>query len=121
MKARAREEHPLLYGGCRLQAFVDHAEWADGVPRCRGTCLILVKRDPPINPVLDNHGVHHAFAVAHDEYSAALEHLCAHSVEISFEEDRQGGVLNGPRAYFHDPDGTVLEFIDLTSYAGNPS
>jgi hypothetical protein len=28
-------------------------------------------------------------------------------------------VLNGPRAYFHDPDGTVLEFIDLTSYAGN--
>jgi hypothetical protein len=25
---------------------------------------------------------------------------------------------NGPRAYFHDPDGTVLEFIDLTSYAG---
>ena len=34
------------------------------------------------------------------------------------EEDRQGGVVNGPRAYFHDPDGTVLEFIDLTSYAG---
>ena len=27
-------------------------------------------------------------------------------------------VVNGPRAYFHDPDGTVLEFIDLTSYAG---
>jgi len=38
--------------------------------------------------------------------------------KITFEEDRQGGVLNGPRAYFHDPDGTVLEFIDLTSYAG---
>jgi catechol-2,3-dioxygenase len=31
-----------------------------------GTCLILVKRNPPINPVPDNHsGVHHAFAVAH--------------------------------------------------------
>ena len=42
----------------------------------------------------------------------------APGVEITFEEDRQGGVLNGPRAYFHDPDGTVLEFIDLTSYAG---
>jgi hypothetical protein len=39
-------------------------------------------------------------------------------VEITFEEDRQGGVINGPRAYFRDPDGTVLEFIDLTSYAG---
>jgi catechol 2,3-dioxygenase-like lactoylglutathione lyase family enzyme len=45
----------------------------------------------------------------------------ARGVEITFEEDRQGGVLNGPRAYFHDPDGTVLEFIDLTSYAGSPS
>jgi catechol 2,3-dioxygenase-like lactoylglutathione lyase family enzyme len=87
-----------------------------------GTCLILVKRDPPINPVPDNHGgVHHALAVAHDEYTAALEHLRAHGVQITFEEDRQGGVLNGPRAYFHDPDGTVLEFIDLTSYAGNLS
>ena len=43
------------------------------------------------------------------------------AVEITFEADRQGGVLNGPRAYFHDPDGTVLEFIDLTSYAGRPS
>jgi catechol 2,3-dioxygenase-like lactoylglutathione lyase family enzyme len=78
-----------------------------------------VKRDAPINPVRDNHGgVHHAFAIAHDDYQAALDHLRAHGVEITFEEDRQGGVLNGPRAYFHDPDGTVLEFIDLTSYAG---
>ena len=86
-----------------------------------GTCLILVKREAPINAVPDDHGgVHHAFAVAHDEYQAALDHLRAHDVPITFEEDRQGGVLNGPRAYFHDPDGTVLEFIDLTSYAGNP-
>jgi catechol 2,3-dioxygenase-like lactoylglutathione lyase family enzyme len=85
-----------------------------------GTCLILVKRDPPpINPVLDDHGgVHHSFAVANEEYKAALDHLRAHGVEITFEDDRQGGVVNGPRAYFHDPDGTVLEFIDLTSYAG---
>ena len=83
-----------------------------------GTCLILVKRDPPINPVPDNHGgVHHAFAIAHNNYQAALDHLRGHGVEITFEEDRQGGVLNGPRAYFHDPDGTVLEFIDLTGYA----
>jgi catechol 2,3-dioxygenase-like lactoylglutathione lyase family enzyme len=85
-----------------------------------GTCLILVKRGPPINPVLDDHGgVHHSFAITHDEYKAALGHLRAHGVEITFEEDRQGGVVNGPRAYFHDPDGTVLEFIDLTSYAGS--
>jgi catechol 2,3-dioxygenase-like lactoylglutathione lyase family enzyme len=87
-----------------------------------GTCLILVKRDPPINLVLEDHGgVHHSFAIAHGEYRAALDHLRAHGVEITFEEDRQGGVLDGPRAYSHDPDGTVLEFIDLTSYAGSGS
>jgi catechol 2,3-dioxygenase-like lactoylglutathione lyase family enzyme len=84
-----------------------------------GTCLILVRRDPPINPVPESHGgVHHSFAVAHEDYEAALDHLRAKGVEITFEEDRQGGVVNGPRAYFLDPDGTVLEFIDLTSYAG---
>jgi catechol 2,3-dioxygenase-like lactoylglutathione lyase family enzyme len=84
-----------------------------------GVCVILVKRDPPINPLRDNHGgVHHSFGIAQGQYRAALDHLRAHGVEITFEEDRQGGVINGPRAYFNDPDGTVLEFIDLTSYAG---
>ena len=47
------------------------------------TCLMLVKRDASINPVLDDHGgVHHSFAVAHEEYKAALDHLRAHGVEI---------------------------------------
>jgi hypothetical protein len=69
-----------------------------------GTCLILMKRDPPINHVLDDHGdVHHSFVIAHEGYPAALDHLRAHGVEIAFEEDRQGGVVNGPRAYFHIP------------------
>jgi catechol 2,3-dioxygenase-like lactoylglutathione lyase family enzyme len=87
-----------------------------------GTCLILVKREPPINRAAEDHGgVHHAFAVAHEDYAAALDQLRANGVEITFEEDRQGGVIDGPRAYFHDPDGTVLEFIDLTSYAGAKS
>jgi glyoxylase I family protein len=103
--------HLQTVGGERM-AFLDAA----------GTCLILVKRDPPINPVQCDHGgVHHSFAIADGQYNAALDHLRAHGVKITFEEDRQGGVLNGPRAYFHDPDGTVLEFIDLTSYAGHPS
>jgi catechol 2,3-dioxygenase-like lactoylglutathione lyase family enzyme len=103
--------------GCRHLATVAHGTMA--FLDAAGTCLILVKREPPINLTAENHGgVHHAFAVAHQDYAAALDHLRAHGVEITFEEDRQGGVINGPRAYFHDPDGTVLEFIDLTSYAG---
>ena len=85
-----------------------------------GVCVILVKRDPPIDPMRDDHGgVHHSFGIAKGEYQAALDHLRQNGVEITFEEDRQGGVINGPRAYFYDPDGTVLEFIDLTSYAGS--
>ena len=84
-----------------------------------GVCVILAKQAPPINPVLDDHeGVHHSFAVDSDAYQAALDHLRANDVEVFFEEDRQGGVVNGPRAYFRDPDGTVLEYIDLTSYMG---
>ena len=106
--------------GCRHLATVARGTMA--FLDAAGTCLILVKRDPPINPVAENHGgVHHSFIVAHDDYRAALDHLRAHSVEVTFEEDRQGGVVNGPRAYFRDPDGTVLEFIDLTSYSGKGS
>ena len=82
-----------------------------------GTCLILVKQDTPVNPVLqDGEGVHHSFAIAEGKYDAALARLKAHGVQLIGEEDRQGGVVNGPRAYFRDPDGTVLEFINLTSY-----
>lgn len=98
--------HLATVGGGTM-AFLDAA----------GTCVILVKREPPINPRPEDHGgVHHSFAVA--DYPAALDHLRQSGVEITFEEDRQNGVVNGPRAYFHDPDGTVLEFIELTSYAG---
>jgi catechol 2,3-dioxygenase-like lactoylglutathione lyase family enzyme len=82
-----------------------------------GVCVILVKHDPPINPTLDDsEGVHHSFILDSKDYKPALDHLRKNGVEVFFEEDRQGGVVNGPRAYFRDPDGTALEFIDLTSY-----
>lgn len=86
-----------------------------------GMCLILCKHDAPINPTLDDHnGVHHSFMVAdNDAYQAAIANLQENGVEVFFEEDRQGGVVNGPRCYFRDPDGTVLEYIDLTSYSGD--
>jgi catechol 2,3-dioxygenase-like lactoylglutathione lyase family enzyme len=67
--------------GCRHLSTVPggHMAFLDAA----GTCLILVKRDAPINAVRDDHGgVHHAFAVAHDEYKAALDHLRARGVEI---------------------------------------
>jgi len=83
---------------------------------CGGDCIILAKSDAKIDP--DDHDVHHAFIVDPDEYDAAKEQLKASGVEVFFEEDRQGGAVNGPRAYFHDPDGNVLEIINLTGYKG---
>ncbi len=82
-----------------------------------GVCLILVKQERPVNPVLhDSEGVHHSFAIEEGKFAAAVERLKKNGVELIGEEDRQGGVVNGPRVYFRDPDGTVLEFINLTSY-----
>jgi catechol 2,3-dioxygenase-like lactoylglutathione lyase family enzyme len=84
-----------------------------------GVCIILCKHDAPINPSLDDHnGVHHSFMLKSEDYGPAIKALQDKGVEVFFEEDRQGGVVNGPRCYFRDPDGTVLEYIDLTSYAG---
>jgi len=87
-----------------------------------GVCLILVKQYEPVNPVLHNsEGVHHSFTIAPGQFEGAIARLKAHGVEVIGEEDRQGGVVNGPRVYFRDPDGTVLEFINLTSYVTDPT
>lgn len=103
--------------GCRHLATVDGGKLS--FLDAGGVCVILARQDPPINRELDNHnGVHHSFMLASEDYRTALDHLRANDVEVFFEEDRQGGIVNGPRAYFRDPDGTVLEYIDLTSYAG---
>lgn len=83
-----------------------------------GVCLILVRQDGKVNSTLqDQDGVHHSFNIEPGKFDAAVARLKANGVEVFFEEDRQGGVVNGPRVYFRDPDGTVLEFINLTSYA----
>jgi glyoxylase I family protein len=88
-----------------------------------GVCLLLIKRPAPINkgPPEMSDGVHHAFMLDADEYQSAVEGLRARGVDVFFEEDRRGGVIDGPRAYFRDPDGTTLEFINRTAYAGERS
>src|SRR5215471_13113068 len=78
--------------GCRLLSTTPNGQMV--FLDAAGTCLILVKRNPPINRMPDNQGgVHHAFAIAHEDYEGALDHLRAHGVKITFEEYRQGGVL----------------------------
>ena len=82
-----------------------------------GDCVILAKSNARIDP--QDHDLHHAFIVDADDYEDAKAFLEKKGIDVFFEEDRQGGAVNGPRAYFHDPDGNVLEIINLTSYKGN--
>jgi catechol 2,3-dioxygenase-like lactoylglutathione lyase family enzyme len=87
-----------------------------------GVCVLLIKRPAPIVRELeDSFGVHHAFMVGADEYEEAVGRLRANGVEIFFEEDRRVGVIRGPRAYFRDPDGTALEYINRTGYGAMTS
>jgi len=82
-----------------------------------GVCVILGRHEPPINPVLDDHGgIHHSFVIDTDAYQAALDHLRANDIEVFFEEDRPPPAnFSGRRAYFHDPDRNVIEIIDWTN------
>lgn len=82
-----------------------------------GDCVILATVDKPISTARERN-IHHAFKVAHEDYELARKELTAKGVKIEYEEDRQGGAVNGPRFYFADPDGNMLEIIDLTSYKG---
>ena len=84
-----------------------------------GDCVILTKTQNPISTAKEK-DIHHAWVVDHEDYENAVKALKEdNNIEFLFDEDRQGGAVNGPRAYFHDPDGNVLEIIDLTSYKGN--
>ena len=83
-----------------------------------GDCVILCRVDEPPNTA-HVQDIHHAWVVEHEDYERALKEIQERDdIEYMFEEDRQGGAVNGPRAYFKDPDGNVLEIIDLTSYKG---
>jgi glyoxylase I family protein len=86
-----------------------------------GVCLLLIKRPAPVAKGLDegSDGVHHAFIIEESQYQSAKDELRKKGVEIFFEEDRRGGIIDGPRFYFRDPDGTPLEFINRTHYAQN--
>ena len=84
-----------------------------------GDCVILAKTENPISTAGER-DIHHAWVVEHDDYEGAVKALQERDdIEFHFEEHRQGGAVNGPRAYFSDPDGNMLEIIDLTSYVGN--
>jgi catechol 2,3-dioxygenase-like lactoylglutathione lyase family enzyme len=83
-----------------------------------GVCVLLIKKPAPVakGPLEMSDGVHHAFIIDAAEYAGAVAALRGRGVDVFFEEDRRGGVIDGPRAYFRDPDGNTLEYIDRTFY-----
>ena len=87
-----------------------------------GVCVLLIKKPAPIHqgPLDLSDGVHHAFMLDAADYQAAVDRLRKNGVDVFFEEDRRGGTIDGPRAYFRDPDGTVLEYINRTAYVTTP-
>ncbi len=71
------------------------------------------------NPITLNaegrHEIHSAFRVTPQTYDETLKVLPGKGVEIFKQEDRRAGVFVGRSAYIRDPDGNVIEFIDLKS------
>jgi catechol 2,3-dioxygenase-like lactoylglutathione lyase family enzyme len=69
------------------------------------------------NPITLNaegrHEIHSAFRVTPQIFEETLRLLPAKGIEIFKQEDRQQGVFVGRSAYIRDPDGNVIEFIDL--------
>jgi catechol 2,3-dioxygenase-like lactoylglutathione lyase family enzyme len=99
----------LLRGGDRLAFF-----------RSGKDHVVLAKTDvPPSAAAVRN--VHHAFIVESRDFDESLAFLRSSNVEVVFEEERSGdSVFAGRSAYFHDPDGNVLEIIDLAATAFRP-
>lgn len=82
--------------------------------RCGDDLFVLTRSEKPIDPNPPNrHEIHTAFLVRGADYDAALHTLGTHGVRVFLEENRERGTFQGRSAYFHDPDGNVLELIDL--------
>jgi catechol 2,3-dioxygenase-like lactoylglutathione lyase family enzyme len=56
--------------------------------------------------------VHHAFMFQGEDFDAALAHVESQGVEVLLYEDKGHRSFTGRHAYFHDPDGNAIEFID---------
>jgi catechol 2,3-dioxygenase-like lactoylglutathione lyase family enzyme len=57
--------------------------------------------------------IHHAFLIDAADFDVALAHVEACGVEVLLYEDKGHRSFTGRHAYFHDPDGNAIEFIDF--------
>jgi catechol 2,3-dioxygenase-like lactoylglutathione lyase family enzyme len=84
--------------------------------------VVLARIDPSkqSEAVPTPRNFHHAFIVESRDFESSLQFLASKNVEIIGEEERAQGVFTGRSAYFNDPDGNVLEIIDLVATAHRP-
>ena len=82
--------------------------------RSRDDNFVLTYSKNPVDPNPDDeHDIHTAFYVDHDEYDRALKYLAGKGIRVFKTEERHGdAAFTGRSAYFHDPDRNVIELHD---------
>jgi catechol 2,3-dioxygenase-like lactoylglutathione lyase family enzyme len=86
--------------------------------RAGGNYFNLTYSENPITlNAVGHHEIHSAFRLTPEAYDEALKSLPARGVEIFKQEDRKAGIFVGRSAYIRDPDGNVIELIDLVRAA----
>lgn len=69
---------------------------------------------PPEHPSPTSRNVHQAFIVESRDFAESLAFLKQSGVDVFYEDERgPGSTFVGRSAYFRDPDGNILEIIDL--------
>ncbi|MEK9683171.1 MAG: VOC family protein [Rhodospirillaceae bacterium] len=83
-----------------------------------GDCIVLMKTETTIAPVMQR-DAHHAFHIEADKFEESLQYLKDCGVEIILVDERkEKAVVTGRSIYFPDPDGNVLELVDMYAYSG---
>ena len=113
----------VLMAGCDstgpdVEQFAAILSGTDEVPprttTAAGRTDFTVEEDGSVSFSLEVTGIRNV--VAAHIHGPATAGVNAGVVVTLFTSNPGTGVVNGPRVYFRDPDGTVLEFINLTSY-----
>jgi glyoxylase I family protein len=82
---------------------------------------VILARTDAVPAFSNARNVHHAFIVESRDFDASLEFLASQAVTVIDQDSRpEGSVFAGRSAYFADPDGNMLEIIDLAAMAFRP-
>ena len=83
-----------------------------------GDCIVLMKTDTTIAPVRQR-DAHHAFHVEADMFDGCVQELKDKGIEIMLQDERkERAVVTGRSVYIPDPDGNVIELVDMYAYSG---